>query len=146
MAAVKQKTRDKWIAEININERGEPFSFLNEKICYCKHCEKSFTVTKKTQLEQHVETDIHKKHKDLKNKRKASQVHLEDLGVSGTKASRQTILGKELCQAFLSANIPWNKLEDPKIRDVLEKNMEISVPSESTIRSLFAKLLRRRHG
>ena len=90
-----------------------------------------------------METDIHKKHRDLKNKRKASQVHLEDLGVAGTKASRQTILGKELCQAFLSANIPWNKLEDPKIRDVLDKNMEISVPSESTISQSICRAARK---
>jgi len=122
---------EKWLKELN-SEKDTPFKFLNEKICFCKFCESSFRATMKSQLIQHTKSEKHEKNKQLKAKKRLMQVQMEDV-VSPHKKSKMDILGKQLCEAFLAANIPWKKLEIPRFHEFLEENIGVALPTETTL-------------
>ena len=69
-------------------------------------------------------------------KRTATQAQLEDMLLAKPKESKSTMLGRELCQAMLAANIPWKKLQNKKMRDFLETHLGISILNEATLRKL----------
>ena len=123
--------RTKWLKEVNAGET-YPYKFMpDEKTVFCKICEKTVTVSKKSQLEQHLKSE---KHTLLRGKRTAAQVQLEELVQTKPKVSRSNIIGKQLTVAALSANIPWNKLRHPQVRDFLESNIGFTIPDETTLR------------
>ncbi len=43
----------------------------------------------------------------------------------------------DMCHAFVSAGISWNKLNNPAIRSFLEKYTNKSIPAESTLRKNY---------
>lgn len=47
---------------------------------------------------------------------------------------RIEIISNDLCKAFLAAGIPFNKLQNPILRDVLESNFGLQLPNEATLR------------
>jgi len=59
--------------------------------------------------------------------------------VAKPKKTKSEVMGRELCETFLAANIPWKKLEHPKLKGFLETNLGITIPSESTLRKNYAK-------
>ena len=124
-----KKTKEKWLQELNEHHEF-PFKYLTDTSVFCKTCEASFSGVKKSQLQQHLNYEKHKKNSALKNKRKQTQLQLEDL-CSTSKKSRSEVLGKELCEAFLSANIPWYKLENAKLKSFLEDNLGVTIPGEN---------------
>ena len=110
---------------------------MEKDIVYCKICESSFSGGQKSQLMQHKESTKHKTNIRKKTKRTQVQAHLGTLAVTKPKVSRSDILGKQLCEAFLSANIPWFKLQAPKQRSFMEDNLRIKIPDESTLRKKY---------
>ena len=66
-----------------------------------------------------------------------TQVQLEDCFATKPKKSRTAIVGKELCEAFLAASIPWMKLDVPKFRVFLESNIGISMPDRTTLEKKY---------
>lgn len=46
-------------------------------------------------------------------------------------------IGGQLCKGFLAANIPLKKLQHPVLREILETNMAIKLPCETTFRAKF---------
>ena len=126
--------RTKWLKEVNAGET-YPYKFMpDEKTVFCKICEKTVTVSKKSQLEQHHKSEKHKKNTLLRGKRTAAHVQLEELVQTKPKVSRSNIIGKQLTVAALSANIPWNKLRHPQVRDFLESNIDFTIPDETTLK------------
>ena len=126
--------RNKWLKEVNVKEN-DPYKFLPDgKTAFCKICETAVTVSKKSQLDQHHKSEKHKKNTLLNLKRTASQVQLEDVVQTQPKVTRSTIVGKQLTVAALAANIPWNKLRHPLVRDFLETNIGFTMPDETTLR------------
>ena len=111
-----------------------PFKVLDRDQIFCKVCERSFVGSQKSQFQQHMKTERHQTNCKLKTKRTQSQAQLEDFVKNNTKKSRSETVGKELCRAFLAANIPWKKLENPELRGFLEKELAIQIPDESTLR------------
>ena len=65
-----------------------------------------------------------------------TQAQLEDCFTT-KKKSRAAIVGKELCEAFLAASIPWMKLDVPKFYGFLESNIEISMPDRTTLEKKY---------
>lgn len=127
-------SRRKWLKDVNCKDN-DPYKFMpDEKNVYCKICEKTVTVCKKSQLEQHHRSEKHKKNTLLREKRSASQAQLEEIVQIAPKVSRSNVIGKQLTIAALSANIPWNKFSHPKMRDFLESNIGFTIPDETTLR------------
>ena len=111
-----------------------PFDFNSvSKSIFCKPCEKVIPATQKGQLEQHKKSEKHKANFSLKRKYVQSQLEFKD----PKKPKREEIVGQELVSAFVAANIPLFKIDHPKLREFLEKNMQISLPKESTLRQKY---------
>jgi len=51
--------------------------------------------------------------------------------------SSNSSFNSDLCKAFLSANIPLNKLSQPTFRNFFEKNTNKSIPDQSTLRITY---------
>lgn len=133
MAALQHS---KWLSDFN-KER-ETFKFLNSDTCYCIPCEKSLCVTQKSQILQHAKGAGHKKNVDLK-KRKAStsQLQLDTFCERSAKKAKMETIGEKLCKAFVSANIPPEKLNNPIFRGFLEEGFAVAMPSASSLRKTF---------
>ncbi len=107
-----------------------------DKRFFCKACNKTVKSEMKSQLIQHAATQIHKNNLTLKAKRSLSQAQLEDL-VPGPKqaSSEADLLARKICEMFLAANIPWQKLEHPKVRSFFQENCALTLPSEKVLRT-----------
>lgn len=138
MAPVTISARVTWVREVQGNSNQiYKVEQLSSGI-YCKACEKTLNVNQKSDLVQHDRAQKHLKNLALKRKRTATQAQLEDVS-SKTKPpkSRSEILGGDLCKALLSANIPWNKLENPLLKTFLEANVGITLPGEAIMRKKY---------
>ena len=85
-------------------------------------------MVKKSQIGQHVGFKTHEKNCQLKRKRNVTQTQLEDCFATKLKKSRAAIVGKELCEAFLAASIPWMELVS---------NIGISMPDRTTLEKKY---------
>ena len=135
-------TRNKCIKEFNIKEEDPLMSMPDGRNVFCKVCEKVFGVVQKSQLGQHQKSALHTSNIQLKGKRSVSQSQLEDVLTPKPKRLKTKALGKELFEAMLAAhareaNIPWIKLENPKLHGFLETNLGISLPDEATLRKVY---------
>ena len=98
------------------------------KVVLCQVCDKKVGCTMKSQLEQHTRNAVHNKNKQLRSAKK--QTLLTQMQTDSPRSE----FYKELCEAMVAANIPWNKLQVPKYRAFLEKYCGRQVPDESTLR------------
>ena len=131
----KRSTVAKWLKSLNEKE-DYPLKKLQGDQIFCKACEQSFGGGQKSQLEQHIKSAKHVTNYELKKKRTQTQAQLEDFMQGNIKKSRSETLGKDLCQAFLAATIPWKKLENPVLKSFLESNLAIKIPDESSLRRI----------
>ena len=125
--------------EFDSKEGTKTFKFLADgKTLFCKVCETAYeNVVMKSQIGQHVGSKTHDKNRQLKRKRNVTLAQLEDCSATKPKKSRSAIVGKELCEAFLAASIPWMKLDVPKFHGFLESNIWISMPDRTTLEKKF---------
>ena len=59
------------------------------------------------------------------------------LGQCSSAASADSLFYEELCEAFVSANIPFHKLNNNVLRGFLQKYTGKSIPDESTVRKNY---------
>lgn len=85
---------------------------------------------KRSQLKQHDETAQHIKNRTL------HKTHKQQLLTNKISQSPDTF-NEELCEALLSANIPWVKLNNPQLRGFLEKYTKHAIPDESSLRKKY---------
>lgn len=130
MSAAK---RSKWLAMVN-EKKDYPFKMMDMAAAFCQACEKAITVDMKSQLIQHLKSKLHGKNTTVKNKSSLIQLQLEDLHKDKNKLTKAEVMAKELCEVFLSCNIPWSKLDNPKMHQFLETYTGLSIPDESTLR------------
>lgn len=125
----------KWIAELNADG---VLKFVDSKYVFCTACESTFEGKQKGQLRQHLSSTKHAKNVKLKKaKRSATQGQLEDCYRDEAKKAKNFDMNRELCTAMLAANIPWTKLQNPRLRKFLEARCAISLPDESTLRKSY---------
>lgn len=93
-------------------------------------CEKKFLI------KQHVDTALHR-HK--LNSGNGSHIRLIETFKNMDKKTAEQEFAKELCEAFLSANIPLSKVQNTKLKCFLEKYSRHHVPDESTLRKNYVE-------
>ena len=135
--SVRKSLQVKWLKELN--KDSDFFKFILGNTLYCKACETSFTATQKSQVDQHCKSNKHGANLKLKKKRNSIQAQLEDFSPS-VKKQKVNEVGKELCEVFLAANIPWKKLNHPILKAFLEKKMAVKLPEQSTLRKHYLKV------
>ncbi len=90
---------------------------------------------KRSQLTQHIDTAKHKANVLKYNRTPQLQ---QALLTNRPGVTRQDFCA-ELCDAFLAADIPLKKLQNPTLRTFLSKNIKHQIPDESTIRKNYLK-------
>lgn len=88
------------------------FSFIDAKSCYCNVCEQVINCVRKSHITQHVGTKRHQ-----------------------CKLNPDLNFNAKLCEAFVAANIPLSKIENPVLKNFLETFTGHSIPCETTLRS-----------
>lgn len=132
---VNFNTRSKWVPEFNKSDQ-DPYKLHGSGGIYCKACEEEYEWKKKSEIQQHQSSRKHIKNLELKLKRGVHQAQLEDvIGPCPAKVSKSESLGIQLCEIFLSAGIPWIKLENKRLRDFLETELSLKIPSEASLRN-----------
>jgi Protein of unknown function (DUF 659) len=114
-----------------VNEFGGDIFSTDGTILYCKVCEVRVSAEKKFTIQQHVASNKHIVGVQKKNDKKTSC--LQTL----ITTSSNSCFNSDLCKAFLSANIPLNKLSQPTFRKFLEKYTNKSIPDQSTLRKTY---------
>ena len=96
---------------------GDVFTVIDGNVAFCNVCSENILFRSKRQkLQSHVDT----------------QKHLHN--VNGTS---QREFFEDICEAFISANIPLKKLNNPRLREFLKKYTGRNIPDESTIRKYY---------
>ena len=117
-----------------VNEFRNEFISTDNIILFCKACEKKVGSEKRFQVLQHINTSKHKelviKKRETENKPKQKQL-AECLG------SRLTQFSSDLCEVFIACDIPLFKLNNPTLRNFLQKYTNEHVPDESTLRETY---------
>ena len=108
------------------------------KVIFCTACEKPISCSKKFQVGQHLKTVSHQN--NLKKASKPKQKLLSN-AVAETSANNdpRRQFSMDLAKALTSANIPWNKVNNPAFSKFLGKyqNEGQNVPDESTLRKNY---------
>jgi len=102
------------------------FSKFNSKVC-CK----VFTCDRKFLLNQHIRTTGHTD--SIRRAHGTRQLQVND-------GSTTNSFSNDLCKAFLAADIPLNKLENPVLKSFLEDYCKLKVPSVSSIRNKYVPM------
>lgn len=107
-----------------VSEFGENVFSSDGIILFCKFCETKINTDRRYLVTQHLKTEKHKS----AEKRKSQQL------VSTPMTCKKNSFNHDLCVSLLSANIPLNKLNNPKFREFLLKYTGKDIPFESTLR------------
>jgi len=92
-----------------------------------------FHALKKSQLVQHVETNVHQN--GIKRKSNLSK----QVFFSEATTSKVNTFNQDLCLSLVAANIPWKKLQNTEFRQFLEKYTKKHIPDESTLRKTYLR-------
>ncbi|KAF0760196.1 DUF659 domain-containing protein [Aphis craccivora] len=117
-----------WIEPFNAD--GEVFT-SDGTVIYCQLCDRKIPCIKKSQLVQHVETNVHQN--GIKRKSNSSK----QVFFSEATTSKVNTFNQDLCLSLVAANIPWKKLQNTEFRQFLEKYTNKHIPDESTLRKTY---------
>ena len=126
----QEATINSWLQEFNTAD-SFPFLVLASQDWYCLGCRSPFTPSNKATVKRHVESSKHKRNMEFLTGRKAR----EDPNNASHVSADQ--LGRKLCEAFVTADIPLRKLDIPELRAFLEENIGVSMPSTSLVRKKY---------
>lgn len=96
-------------------------------------CQDGFSFKEKCEMEQHIQT---RKHQNSA-KKFLNQSQRQSLLSETVEAPPIKTFNSDLCRAFVSALIPWNKLKNPDLEGFLQKYTGKTIPDESTLRKNY---------
>lgn len=89
------------------------------EMLYCSCCDKAVSTTQRFQVTQHIGTGSHKSNKEKKSNLKQSFI-TPSTSCGDSKSTFYT----DLCRAFVQADIPLSKINNPSLKFFLEKYIE----------------------
>ena len=102
------------------------------KILYCQPCGKAIKVEQRSQVTQHLSGNKHKV-AALRQAKKQPLIS-EPVPSASIQPCRFSVYCEDLCRAFVSADIPISKVNEPQLKKFLTKYSNIDTPDESTLR------------
>lgn len=88
-------------------------------------------------LKQHSETDKHKANVERRNQGMGRQQFLQN---SFQNVKIDDPFTEDLCDALISSNIPFNKINNQSFKYFLEKYCDRKIPDESTLRKNYLQI------
>jgi hypothetical protein len=119
-----------------VKQFGEDVFTTDGTVLFCKICEKAVNHEKKYFVTQHCESGKHKALAQKASNKSKPQLIQQSMQVSGKKSK----FNLDMCNAFIAADIPLHKLQNPSLRKFLESNMNQTIPCESTLRKTYVDL------
>lgn len=120
-----------------VREFGPKIFTTDGSILFCTSCSKTISAERRFNVEQHCNSDKHKKNLSLKDDSEKRQTLLFKNAAEDPQLTRKSEFASDLCDMMMSADIPINKLNNPKFENFLTKWTNQHVPSESTIRKNY---------
>lgn len=133
MPKAKQSNRN--ILYKYVSDHSEVFK-TDGKVLFCKICNKSVSFEKKFLVDQHLHSQ---KHKD--KCQQISESLSQPLITSRSTGDKTCVFNMDLCEAFLSADIPLFKLNNVHLTNFLKKYTKETIPSETTLRKTYVDKL-----
>lgn len=103
------------------------------KAVFCQVCDKNIGCSMKSQLEQHLQSNLHTRNKERSSSSK--QVLLTKMQQQSSSSNSEFY--KDMALAMIAANVPWYKLQVPQFKSFLEKYFKRNIPDESTLRKNY---------
>lgn len=98
----------------------DTFTLIDYNIAFCNCCSENIVfLAKRQKLQVYIDTKKHQQN---------------------IKESSSKEFFKDICQAFVSTNIPLSKLNNPSLQDLFKKYTGRRLPDKSTIRKLYLLL------
>lgn len=116
MANERVSTSSNRLSTTWVDEFGDTFCFTKPEEAFCNNCGIIVSCKKKSQLSQHIKTQMHQ--------------------ASLNSESGDTFYS-DLCEAFIVANIPLHKLQNPVLKGFLAKYTNRHIPDDSTLRKNY---------
>jgi len=98
-------------------------------VCETKVTERKFTV------QQHVGREKHIRAVQLASMKKSIQLLLQE--TASMKDNKSPYFHKNVCEALVSANIPFSTLNNAKFKSFLELHFGRPISDESTLRKIY---------
>jgi hypothetical protein len=123
-----------------IEEFGEEIFKVDENVLYCKPCDKTIigAADRRCVVTQHLETD---RHRYRLNRKRTSKQSILNQFTAPTQEFKQAIFNKMLCDAFITADIPLNKLLNLKLKETLEQYTGLDVLTPTAYRQTYISKL-----
>ncbi|OXA42455.1 CGG triplet repeat-binding protein 1 [Folsomia candida] len=125
----KSSLRKSWIEDLKVNN----IMKIGGAKIICFACQDGFSFKQKCEMEQHIQT---RKHQNSA-KKFLNQSQRQSLLIETVEAPPIKTFNSDLCRAFVSALIPWNKLKNPDLEGFLQKYTGKTIPDESTLRKNY---------
>jgi len=104
-------------------------------IIVCKICEKSITADRKSQIQQHVNTDAHQSKLNCLITSGKNQLFLSECDISDSSKK----FNLDLTEAFVAADISLCKIDNSILKGFLTKYTNRTIPSESALRKSYLR-------
>ena len=121
----------------NVVKSNNEFIIQDEKL-FCKPCG-HFINCDDFHLATFVKSHICSKSHKLNKEKKISNQTLEQNLTRKTESEEDIIFKEKLTEAFISANIPLHKLNNPKLKSFLNEYLKKKIPDESTLRKNYVQ-------
>lgn len=115
-------------------EFGENIFSSDGEVLRCKCCDKNVVADQRSQVQQHVETKMHRQAIERRKSVPSSSTPLLTNFVK--QSEKQKNFHRDLCTTFMAADIPLYKINHPSIRKFLSSYVpNLNTPSETTLRN-----------
>src|SRR5713101_2509779 len=108
----------------------------------CTICEKKINFSHQhgsQRLSEHLKSRNHLQKVDIKDKPKTQTLLRDVFNCEQSTSNDQTQFNKDMTKAFLSADIPFHKLNNFYFKNFLKKYIDFAIPEESTLRKNYTK-------
>ena len=113
---------------------GSKYFSDNEESITCILCNTDIRVHEERFIRRHCDTQKHKTH--LKLLVEKEQI-IKLPSTSDALTHKQSQFFKDMCEMFISVNIPFHKVNNPHFKQFIEKYTGKTVPSEATLRKNY---------
>ncbi|KAL3103911.1 hypothetical protein niasHT_022426 [Heterodera trifolii] len=125
-----KKTKAAWLRDWIARIDGNAIYTTDGRVIFCEACQQQAPSDQFYQLHQHNQTAKH-----LKNAQrfKEKQNRQKQQFIATTSTNIPDKFTFDLCSAMISANIPFQKIENNNFRNFLEKNFSRNLPTRKTL-------------
>ena len=120
-----------------VSEFGDEVFSADGIVLFCKMCETNISAERRFTVQQHVSRDKHIRAVQLASKKKSTQLLLQQSVGLSAKENKWSDFHRDFCEALVSANIPFWKVNNNKFKSFLELHIGRPIPDESTLRKNY---------